>query len=166
MCVCFHFHVSWFQSIFNDIKIMYKTLTFSFYCNEVVHFWLHKKKNVIAWLSPLGRANNWRSGQIQMKSNVLSVASVDLILSMLIMFCFGFKLFLQKWKQFWYISSLKMKLINTQCTYLLLFQISYQLCSLKNLHLQPTSNLSVVELQVAEEKPDCVSVSFDQIQSF
>lgn len=88
-----------------------------------------------------------------MKSNVLSVASVDLILSMLIMFCFGFKLFLQKWKQFWYISSLKMKLINTQCTYLLLFQISYQLCSLKNLHLQPTSNLSVVELQVAEEKP-------------
>ena len=32
-------------------------------------------------------------------------------------------------------------------------QISYQLCSLKNLHLQPTSNLSVVELQVAEEKP-------------
>lgn len=32
--------------------------------------------------------------------------------------------------------------------------------------LQPTSNLSVVELQVAEEKPDCVSVSLDQIQSF
>ena len=71
------------------------------------------EKSVIVWLSPHGRADNWKSKHsVEVQCFLCCPNRCDFVIVYNV--CFGFKLFLQKGEEFWYISTAMIKLMNTE----------------------------------------------------